>query len=45
MGRTVYETSNTYSSYEGQINIKVPNSGVYLVKVGEYPTKKVVVVK
>ena len=45
MGRIIYETTDTYSSYEEQISIKVPNSGVYLVKVGEYPTRKVVVVK
>ncbi len=44
-GRTIYVTNNTYSNSDEQVVVLVPNSGVYLVKVGEYPAKKVVVVK
>ncbi len=44
-GRTIFVANNTYSSNDGQVSISVPKSGVYLVKVGEYPARKVVVIK
>ncbi|MBO7227567.1 MAG: leucine-rich repeat protein [Bacteroidales bacterium] len=44
LGRTIY-LSNTISYNDYQVTISVPKSGVYLVKVGDCPTKKVVVVK
>ncbi len=44
-GRAIYIANNTYSSNDGQVSISVPKSGVYLVKVGEYPARKVVVIK
>ena len=44
-GRMIYKTSNARSNHEDRIGIPVPSSGVYLVKVGEYPIRKVVVVK
>ena len=43
MGRSI--SINNTSSYDEHISIPVPNSGVYIVKVGEYPSRKVVVVK
>ncbi len=44
-GRTIFVANNTYSSNDGQVSISVPKSGVYLVKVGEHPARKVVVIK
>ena len=44
VGRIIYITNNT-SYNDSQVSISVPKSGVYLVKVGDSPAKKVVVVK
>ena len=44
VGRIIYITNNT-SYNDFQVSISVPKSGVYLVKVGDSPAKKVVVVK
>ena len=44
VGRIIYLTNNT-SYNDSQVSISVPKSGVYLIKVGDSPAKKVVVVK
>lgn len=45
MGRTLYTTANNSSFFNEHITIPVSSSGIYLVKIGDYPARKVVVVK
>ena len=45
MGRTLFTTANSSFNFNEHITIPVPSSGIYLVKIGDYPARKVVVVR